>query len=114
MNRRPLQFVLAIVLTTLCICDRIDAQSSNERFLKTILPTLKTYCFDCHSGDAKEGGVQFESENLAELLKDKELWLKVLRIVRADMMPPRDSQQPSSEAKRTLADWIHSEVFEIQ
>ena len=114
MDRCQTRFVLAIVLTIFCMSPSVDAQSSNERFLTTILPTLKTYCFDCHSGDAKEGGVQFDSENLAELLKDKDLWLKVLRNVRADMMPPRDSQQPSSEAKRALAEWIYSEVFEIQ
>ena len=106
--------VLAIVLTIFCLCPRINAQSSHERFLTTILPTLKTYCFDCHSGEAKEGGVQFDSENQTELLKNKDFWFKVLRNIRADMMPPSDSEQPSREAKRALAEWIHSEVFEIQ
>ena len=109
----PSWLAIAIALITFSSCPRADAQSRNEHFQETILPILKTYCFDCHSGDAKEGGVQLDSENQAELLKDKAVWLKVLRNVRADMMPPRDSEQPTKEAKRALADWIHTEVFEI-
>lgn len=48
------------------------------------------------------------------LLKNKTLWLKVLRNVRSDMMPPRDSEQPTAASKRALVEWIHSEVFKIQ
>ncbi len=106
-------FAVAFALTTFHANPRADAQIRNEHFQKTILPILKTYCFDCHSGDAQEGGVQLDSENQAEFLKDKAFWLKVLRNVRADMMPPRDSQQPTMESKGALADWIHKEVFEI-
>ncbi len=89
------------------------AQAEDEQFQNAILPTLKTYCFDCHSGDAKEGKVQFDFENPDDLIKDKSLWLKVLRNIRADMMPPRDAEQPSSESKRALTEWIHSKVFQI-
>ncbi len=85
-----------------------------KRYDETILPILQASCFDCHSGDTKEGGVQFDSERPEELLKDKTLWLKVLRNVRSDLMPPRDSEQPTAASKLALVEWIHSEVFEIK
>ncbi len=85
-----------------------------KRYEETILPILQASCFDCHSGDAKEGGVQFDALKPEELLKDKTLWLKVLRNVRSDMMPPKDSEQPTAASKRALVGWIHSDVFEIQ
>ena len=90
------------------------AQSDENQFQNVILPTLKTYCFDCHSGDAKEGGVQFDSENQDGLRSDKTLWLKVLRNIRADMMPPRDAEQPSRESKIALTEWIQAKVFQIK
>lgn len=106
-------YAVAIALITFSLCPRADAQSGNAHFQETILPILKTYCFDCHSGDAKEGGVQLDPGVQAGFLEDKAFWFKVLRNVRADMMPPRDSQQPTKEAKRVLADWIHTDVFEV-
>ena len=106
-------FAVAFALIAFLLCPSADAQSRDSHFQETILPILKTYCFDCHSGDAKEGDVQLDSEDQAALLGDKAFWLKVLRNVRSDMMPPRDSQQPTKETKRVLADWIHTDVFEI-
>ncbi len=106
-------FAVAIAWIAFLLCPSADAQSRDSHFHETILPILKTYCFDCHSGDVKEGDVQLDSEDQAAFLGDKAFWLKVLRNVRSDMMPPRESQQPTKEAKRVLADWIHTEVFEI-
>jgi len=91
-----------------------NGQLDAKRYYETILPILQASCFDCHSGDTKEGGVQFDSERPEELLKDKTLWLKVLRNVRSDMMPPRDSEQPTAASKLALVEWIHSEVFEFK
>ena len=105
--------VVETVLVLLTLSQCCVAQSDEKWFRDAILPTLKTYCFDCHSGDSREGGVHFDLENNDGLLEDKGLWLKVLRNIRADMMPPRDSEQPTKESKRTLTNWIHSHVFEI-
>ncbi len=91
----------------------LSLQAEEDRFQNAILPILKTYCFDCHAGDSKEGGVQFSSNNFEVLLKDKMLWSKVLRNVRADLMPPRENEHPSKEDARTLVQWIQSDVFEI-
>ncbi len=107
------QGVAALVLIFFSM-GQANGQVDENRFQQTILPILQASCFDCHSGDSKEGGVQFDSEKPEELLKDKTFWLKVLRNVRSDMMPPRDSEQPSSESKRSLVEWIQSEVFAIR
>ena len=106
------QRVTAFVLIVFMIAQangQLDVKSYDE----TILPILQASCFDCHSADTKEGGVQFDSEKPEVLLKDKTFWMKVLRNVRSDMMPPKDSDQPTAASKRALVEWIHSEVFEI-
>jgi len=44
----------------LCYALNLNAfETDANRFEKFILPILKTHCFDCHSGDTEEGGVQF-------------------------------------------------------
>ena len=106
------QGVAAFVLIFFSI-SHANGQLDLKRYDETILPILQASCFDCHSGDTKEGGVQFDSDRPEELLKDKSFWLKVLRNVRSDMMPPRDSEQPTAASKRVLVEWIHSKVFEI-
>jgi len=105
--------LLSMLLLNLHSVGESQAQSNLDRFENHVLPTLKKYCFDCHSGDSREGGVSFDLESKAELLKDKALWFKVLRNMRADMMPPRDSDKPSKESKRIVEDWVHSEVFGV-
>ncbi len=110
-------FVRAISIATafvgLTFSLRAAEESVDDRFQHAVLPFLKTYCYDCHAGDAKEGGVQFSTDNLSNLLQDKMLWLKVLRNIRADLMPPRESEHPSKEEVRKLVQWIQSDVFEI-
>ena len=105
-----LGLIALYLLVCLCVVE-VQAQNKQEQFESLVLPTLKKFCFDCHSGDSKEGGVHFDLEQQNELLQDEMLWFKVLRNVRADMMPPRDCDQPTDEAKLVLANWIHSQVF---
>jgi len=105
--------LVSMLLLNLLSVDKSYAQNNLDRFESQVLPTLKEYCFDCHSGDSKEGGVSFDLERKADLLKDNSLWLKVLRNLRADMMPPRDCDKPSKESKRMVEDWVHSEVFRM-
>ena len=89
------------------------SHSAEARFEKDIFPILKDFCLDCHSGDAKEGGVQFDGMDRGALIGDQKLWLNVLRNIRADMMPPQHSEQPSPQAKSLIASWIHSDAFQV-
>lgn len=85
-----------------------------DDFVKKIKPILENHCFDCHGDGAEEGGVSFD-----ELLKtnNKELtqrtWHRVLKQVRADLMPPLDSDQPSAEQVNQLESWIKQRPLEL-
>src|SRR5262245_52934417 len=54
-----------------------------------VQPLLESYCYGCHGYGSKEGNLaldQFRSE--ADALAQPELWWKVLKNVRAGIMPP--------------------------
>jgi hypothetical protein len=77
-------------------------------------PILAKYCYDCHADGESKGGVGFDQyKSEAELYADRELWWKVLKNVRAGVMPPSKKAQPSVGEKVQLADWVKRGVFGI-
>jgi hypothetical protein len=77
-----------------------------------IRPLLAQRCYECHGEGAHKGGVAFdEYESDAALVNDRELWAKVLKNVRAGLMPPANKPQPSADEKRVLGDWVKYEAF---
>src|SRR4030095_17125567 len=55
---------------------------------------LDTYCVTCHSDKARTGGLSLEHADLADISKGAETWEKVIRKVRAGMMPPPGMPRP--------------------
>src|SRR6266705_6304569 len=64
-------------------------------FRKNLQPILEQYCSDCHADGMKKGGVVFdEFKSDDELLAKRDLWLAVLKNIRAGLMPPAKKAQP--------------------
>jgi mono/diheme cytochrome c family protein len=55
---------------------------------------LKTYCVTCHNDRAKTGGLTFEHADLTDIPKGAQTWEKLIRKVRAGMMPPPGMPRP--------------------
>lgn len=91
--------------------------AGNERLLKSfqdeIAPVLDQYCYDCHGFGIAKGGVTLDEFDSAEKLEDHELWLRVLRNTRADIMPPLDEPKLPADLKGKLARWIKREAFAL-
>jgi hypothetical protein len=83
-------------------------------FRKDIQPILSEYCYDCHGDGMSKGKVtldEFVSESA--LLDSHDLWLRVLKNVRAGIMPPEKKSRPSAEELRKLETWIKHQAFGI-
>lgn len=84
----------------------LTAQAAPE-FTEGIQPILEKYCFDCHADGTKKGGVVFdEFPSEAAMLDRHELWLGVLKNVRAGLMPPPKKARPSAGEQERLEKWI--------
>jgi hypothetical protein len=55
---------------------------------------LKTYCVTCHNDRTRTGELSLEHADLADIPKSAETWEKVIRRVRAGMMPPAGMPRP--------------------
>jgi hypothetical protein len=90
------------------------AAGSFADFQKNVQPVLPQYCYDCHADGANKGNValdQFKSDQ--DIAKNRELWWKVLKNVRAGIMPPQKKDRPGESDKLRLANWIKYDAFGI-
>src|SRR5688500_13547575 len=90
------------------------ADDAASHFRKEVQPLLAEYCYDCHADGANKGKVAFdEFKSHDQLLAKRDLWLAVLKNVRAGLMPPEKKPRPSDAEKQKLEAWIKKEVFDI-
>ena len=83
-------------------------------FKKNIQPVLAEYCYDCHGGGEKRGGVTLDDFNSNTNLADsRDVWWRVLKNLRAGLMPPAKKSQPTREQKELIQHWIKNAVFEV-
>ena len=81
-------------------------------FEQTVSPILRARCYDCHGDGSKKGGVAFDELTAKEhLLRDPDLWLKVLRNTRSQIMPPPGESALTAAEQRALEQWIVTGAF---
>ena len=85
-----------------------------DRYREQVLPILEDRCFDCHGDGEQKGGLAFDAFGSDEQgLQNTELWWKVVKNVRARIMPPRRKPQLTEEERATLNAWVQRDVFKI-
>ena len=72
--------------------------------------TLNTYCVTCHSDKLKTGGLSLENANLADIPKGAETWEKVIRKVRAGMMPPPGLPRPEKAVLDNFSGYLETSL----
>jgi hypothetical protein len=86
---------------------------ASAEFRTDIQPILKEYCYDCHGDGAKKGQIAFDELASDDTLLSHDLWFKVLKNVRANLMPPQKKPRPSPEERQKLERWIKYAAFGI-
>jgi len=105
--RRRLKAPACVLPVALALSAASAETEDGGRYQAAIRPLLESYCFDCHAGGSKRGGVAFDAfPTEAELLRDRDLWHRVLKNVRAGLMPPPGEMRPSPAERRELERWI--------
>src|SRR5947207_939586 len=84
-----------------------------ETFHKNVEPILKKYCYDCHGEGAKSGNVAFDQLRTDSEIVNPTLWLKVLKNLRAGIMPPKGETRPPAEEIAKIESWVKSTAFGV-
>src|SRR5436190_11780335 len=103
---------LAIALSTLVVQPQTRPPSP-----KPAAPTasaqralLDQYCVTCHSDKLKTANLSLEKLDLTTAGDHPELWEKVIRKLRAGVMPPPGMRRPATAEYEGLRDWLEAEM----
>ena len=84
------------------------------KYRRQIQPLFKRYCYSCHGGGSKSGGVSLDAvQSYNALIHDRPLFRKVLRNLRSGTMPPLGMEAPKTEEKAQIEHWIKTSAFGI-
>ena len=93
-NRPRCSIVLVgLLVLGLAACETRDSAGSHAAL-------VSRYCLDCHNAAEAAGDLDLEHRELANLVQDADVWEKVIRKLRAGMMPPAGEARP--ERAQTL------------
>jgi mono/diheme cytochrome c family protein len=68
------------------------------------------YCVGCHNAKAKTANLMLDQLDLAHLGDHAEIGEKVVRKLRAGMMPPSGMPRPDPAAREALVSWMETEL----
>src|SRR5205809_5956428 len=77
---------------------------------------INQYCATCHSERAKAAGMDsarkltLDRLDLAHVGQNAEVWEKVVRKLRAGMMPPAGMRRPDAPTQKALIAWLENEI----
>ena len=106
--------ILAVVLTFETTSDAQTVQSDKVTF-REAKAFFKTHCIKCHGSDAPKADfslLKIESFDDAKSLNDESLekWEQILDAIESEEMPPEDAAQPSDAKRKSITDWIKTEL----
>lgn len=72
--------------------------------------TIDRYCVGCHNARLKTAGLELDQLDLAHLGEHADIGEKVVRKLRAGLMPPNGMPRPDQETMQSLIGWMESEL----
>jgi hypothetical protein len=71
---------------------------------------IKTYCVTCHGDKTRSGGLSLERADLVDVSREAQTWEKVIRKVRAGMMPPPAAPRPAAPQLDGFAGFLETSL----
>ena len=81
--------------------------SQNQRAL------LDKYCVTCHSDRLKTANLSLQALDVTKVADHAEVWEKVIRKLRAGVMPPPSLPRPALAEYDGLRDWLEAEIDRV-
>jgi hypothetical protein len=87
---------------------RLSAQSSVNPAVQRAL--LNQYCVTCHNDKARTANFSLQSADINAVADHPEIWERVIRKLRAGMMPPPGMPRPPLDKYEQLRDWLEGAI----
>ena len=103
MSAGPLRRCLGLSIPAVAAASLLSCARSPQEAATEYRAVLNQYCGDCHSLAEQEAGLVLENQDLLHPEVQRDKWEKVIRKLRAGLMPPPGERRPSDE---TVADVV--------
>ena len=100
--------VLVTILAANAVAAGQAAVESNAPDVHAAL--VAKYCVPCHNDKSRTGGLSLERANLTDVAAGAETWERVIRKVRAGMMPPQGMPRPEAGRLDDLAQYLEGSL----
>ncbi len=114
----------AVIASLLCILVVVAAPNAADATEKDRSASMsrkhvalfESHCYDCHSADTKEAGVDLESISfdVGESVGNAELWQKILNAINSGEMPPEDSEPLADKDKLVFLEDLTGAMVEAR
>ena len=98
--------LLAGAAAALLVAAAPQAQTAQDRHRAT----LDQYCVTCHNDRLKTSNLSLEKLDLATIGDHPDIWERVVRKLRAGVMPPPDVRRPALAEYDALRDFLEAEL----
>jgi mono/diheme cytochrome c family protein len=92
------------------LCVSADSQPSQTAPPGADTALVKQYCATCHNDRAKTGGLSLAAFDLADMAAHPAVAEKMIRKLRAGMMPPPGARRPDEPALMALVEALESRI----
>ena len=89
---------------------RLPSGSANGGSAGDVQRVISRYCLECHDYAGRSGNLSLERVDPAAAGGNPELWEKVVRKLRAGMMPPPGNERPPHAQYAAVRDWLENEI----
>jgi len=83
---------------------------SSEEDVAAHTELVQQYCVVCHNDTIRTANLSLQNLVLTEVSQDAEIWEKVIRKLRAGMMPPPGMPRPSLAEYNGIRDWLENKI----
>ncbi|MEI7950541.1 MAG: DUF1592 domain-containing protein [Gammaproteobacteria bacterium] len=96
--------------TALLLCCALPAHAQNTVSAGKFRGFVDQYCAGCHNQDDYAGGLDLASTLKEDITLHTENWEKVVRKLRAGMMPPPGEDRPVRDSYEQTTRWLEDEI----
>ena len=96
--------------TALLLCCALPAHAQNTVSAGKFRGFVDQYCAGCHNQDDYAGGLDLASTLKEDITLHTENWEKVVRKLRAGMMPPPGEDRPARDSYEQTTRWLEDEI----
>ena len=108
MSRRSPERCVAPPLAAIVAVSLAGCTPSPEELAAEHGATVEKYCTDCHSAAEREADLVLENPDLLNPAAQRAKWEKVIRKLKAGLMPPPGEPRPDHEAVASIVSYLET------